>query len=165
MRRSQTSVLFVSQSNACRSLLAEACLSHLGAGKFKVFSCGVPTRLAENPASWALLALQTAGIPSTGLTCKGWTEFTRSGAPRMDFVIALDADTVSDHPSWNGQPATALWDYPEIAATHGKTKNPGIAAVQTLLSLRRRIELLVSLHARAQRGPDFLHDLRDLAYL
>jgi hypothetical protein len=82
----------------------------------------------------------------------------------MDFVIALDADTVSDHPSWNGQPATALWNYQEISANN-KTSNLGVAAVQTLISLRRRIELLVSLHARAQRGSDFLHDLRDLAYI
>jgi hypothetical protein len=83
----------------------------------------------------------------------------------MDFVIALDADTVSDHPSWTGQPATALWNYPKITSANGKTKNLGIAAVQTLVSLRRRIELLVSLHSRAQRGSDFLYDLRDLAYL
>jgi protein-tyrosine-phosphatase len=165
MHRSQINVLFVSQRNACRSLLAEACLRQLGTGKFKVFSCGVPTRLAESPASWALLALQTAGIPQLGLACKGWTEFTRSGAPSMDFVIALDADTVRDHPSWNGQPDTALWNYPEITLANNKTKNSGIAAVQTLVSLRRRIELLVSLHSRAQRGSDFLHDLRDLAYL
>jgi arsenate reductase len=144
--------------------LAEACLRHLGAGQFRVFSCGVPTRLAESPASWALLTLQTAGIPTLGLTCKGWTEFTRNGAPRMDFVIALDANTVDDHPSWNGQPATALWNYPEISANNN-ANNLGIAAVQTLVSLRRRIELLISLRSRAQRDSDFLHDLRDLAYL
>lgn len=84
----------------------------------------------------------------------------------MDIVIGLDAETVNDHPSWNGQPATALWNYPEISANYkDKAKNPGIAAVQTLVSLRRRIELLVSLHARAQRGSDLLHDLRDLAYI
>jgi hypothetical protein len=82
----------------------------------------------------------------------------------MDFVIALDANTVDDHPIWKGQPATALWNYPEISANNN-TNNPGIAAVQTLVSLRRRIELLISLRSRAQRDSDLLHDLRDLAYL
>jgi hypothetical protein len=78
-------------------------------------------------------------------------------------LIALDAQSVNDHPGWNGQPATALWNYPEISAN--KTNILGIAAVQKLVSLRQRIELLISLRSRAQIGSDFLHDLRDLASL
>lgn len=112
-----------------------------------------------------MLALQTAGIPTDRLVCKPWTEFTRNGAPKMDFVIALDAGTAPDHPIWNGQPETALWDYPSLEPKKSKHGDTGIAAVQTLHSLRRRIELLVSLHSRVQRRSDLRHDLRDLAYL
>jgi arsenate reductase len=83
----------------------------------------------------------------------------------MDFVIALDAETVAEHPCWDGQPETALWDYPLIAASKGKETNLGVASIQTLVSLRRRIELLVSLHSRAQTRSDLRHDLRDLAHL
>lgn len=165
MHRSKNNVLFVSRNNASRSLLAEACLRHLGKDKFRVFSCGAPSEVAETPDSWALLALQTAGIPTTGLRCKRWTEFTRSGAPMMDFVIALDVETAGNHPMWKGQPETALWDYPLITAAKGNGPNLGIASIQTLVSLRRRIELLVSLHSRVQNRSDLRHDLRDMAHL
>lgn len=165
MHRSVTKVLFVSTSNACRSLLAEACLRHLGQGKFKVYSCGVPQRIAQAPDSSALLALQTASIPSTGLACKSWTEFTRNGAPRMDFVIALDASTLDNHPSWPGQPVTALWDYPELVSTASRRMNVTVEAVHMLMSLRRRIELLVSLHSKGKKRTDLAHDLQDMAHL
>lgn len=165
MHRSVTKVLFVSTSNACRSLMAEACLRHLGHGKFKVYSCGVPQRIAEAPDSSALLALQTASIPSTGLACKSWMVYTRNGAPGMDFVIALDAGTLDAHPSWPGQPVTALWDYPELDSTAGRRVNVAVEAVQMLMSLRRRIELLVSLHSRGQNRTDLVHDIQDMSHL
>jgi arsenate reductase len=166
MQCSVSQVLFISRENACRSLLAEACLRHLGGKKFKVYSCGVPFSLSDHPNSWAVLALQTAGIPTQGLRCKSWAEFTKSGAPKMDFVITLDAETARDHPSWPGQPETALWEYPMIA--EGKkyvTAAPAIAAMNTLHSLRRRIELLVSLHSRVSSKSELRHDLRDLAHM
>jgi len=165
MHRLITKVLFVSTSNACRSLLAEACLRHLGQGKFKVFSCGVPARIADAPHSAALLALQTAAVPAAGLACKSWTEFTRNGATCMDFVIALDASTLPTHPSWPGQPVTALWDYPEIASSPNLRLNAQVEVVQMLMSLQRRIELLVSLHSRSKRNTDLVPDLQDMSYL
>ncbi|RFO95770.1 protein tyrosine phosphatase [Rhodoferax lacus] len=165
MHRSLTNVLFVSETNACRSLLAEACLRNIGKNRFKVFSCGVPGKVAEAPSSWTLLALQTTGIPSKDLRCKPWTEFTRNGAPRMDFVISLDASTAGDHPMWPGQPETALWDYPALVQKKGKGAELGLATVQTLVSLRRRLELLVSLHSKGHTRSELRHDLRDLSYV
>ena len=165
MRSSVTKVLFVSKKNACRSLLAEACLSHLGTGRFKVFSCGVPSEVADAPASWTLVTLQTAGIPATGLRCKSWAEFTRSGSVKMDFVITLDSEVAAEQPSWIGQPVTAVWEYPALKARGEKNSILGLDTLQTLLSLRRRIELLVSLHARGNKPTDLQHDLRDMSHL
>lgn len=165
MFRSTTNVLFVSDNNACRSLLAEACLIHLGKGRFKVFSCGVPAHVANAPHKWTLLALQTAGIPAINLESKDWTEFTRNGAPNMDFVIALDADTAHLHPSWPGQPETALWGYKALTMNNANGSDVAIATVQTLLSLQRRIELLVSLHSKVRTRSALRDDLRDLAHL
>lgn len=163
-----SNVLFVSKSNACRSLLAQACLRHIGGERFNAYSCGVPQQTSKAPDGWALLALQTAGISGEGLSCKAWTEFIRSGAPKMDFVIALDAATVGEHPMWPGQPITALWDYPAVNQMHAKSGRgvaTGVVAVQTLVSLRRRVELLVCLQSRALKRGDLEHDLRDLAHL
>jgi arsenate reductase len=164
MHRKETAVLFVSQENAGRSLLAEACLRHLGKSRFRVFSCGVPAQCDSKPTEWTLLALKTAGMSTDGLRCKGWTEFTRSGAPRMDFVIALDAQTVHLHPRWPGQPETALWAMEPLIARKNSS-SLGVATLNTLHSLRRRIELLVSLHSRAVAPSDLRHDLRDLAHM
>ena len=112
----QAAVMFVSRENAGRSLLAEACLRHLGKSKLRVFSCGVPAASIGKPGEWALLALKSAGISADGLHCKGWTEFIRSGAPVMDFVIALDEETAHLHPMWPDQPETALWAYPPLVS-------------------------------------------------
>jgi protein-tyrosine-phosphatase len=165
MHRATTNVLFVSEESGCRSLLAEACLNHLGKGKLRAFSCGVPGQVVDKPFSWTLLALQTASIPTTNLRCKAWTEFTRNGAPKMDFVVALDHDSLMAHPGWPGQPVTALWDYEHIRGGSKRRTDPGISALQTLMSLRRRIELLVSLHAKAKTRGDLQHDLRDLSHV
>jgi hypothetical protein len=83
----------------------------------------------------------------------------------MDFVIALDSQTFQDHPNWLGQPETALRSYTEISAAKGKNADSGIEAIQTLVSLRRRIELLIALRSRVQTNSQLREDLRDLAYV
>ena len=157
--------MFVSQDNAGRSLLAEACLRHVGKSKFRVFSCGVPALSHGEPADWTLLALKTAGMSTDGLRCKGWTEFTRSGAPSLDFVIALDDATAHLHPMWPDQPETALWAFPPLVQRKNGSTDVGVATLHTLHSLRRRIELLVSLHSRGVTRSELRLDLRDMAHL
>ena len=158
-------VLFVGKENAARSLIAEACLRHLGKGRFQVFSCGVPSKTLEKPNDWALFALQQAGIPAQGLHCKDWRAFARRGAAPMDFVIALDDSVAIDHPAWPGQPELALWSYPPLVRKKQNSTALGLAALQTMHSLRVRIELLVSLQSRAGSAQDLRHDLRDMAHL
>ncbi len=121
--------------------------------------------VADRPHRWTLFALQTAAISARDLRCKDWTEFTRVDAPTMDFVIALDAATVLDHPSWPGQPEVALWDYPDIATHHKIVTNPGEVTMQTLHSLRRRIELFAILCTKGKSHADLRHDLQDLAFV
>ena len=148
MQTTETAVLFVSRENAARSLLAQACLRHFGQSRFKVYSCGVPGLSDGQPSDWALLTLKTAGMSIAGLHCKGWNEFTRNGARRLDFVIALDQETAYQHPRWPGQPETAVWAYAPLDARKDKSMDLGLATLNTLHSLRRRIELLVALQSR-----------------
>jgi arsenate reductase len=165
MHRSVTKVLFVSKENAARSLLAEACLRHLGKANFRAYSCGIPALSNGQPKSWTLLTLQTAGMSIDGLRCKGWTEFVRSGAPKMDFVISLDEDAENQHPLWLGQPETAVWAYPPLEQPKRSGMDVALATLQTLHSLRRRIELLICLHSKAAKRSDLRHDIRDMAHL
>jgi arsenate reductase len=83
----------------------------------------------------------------------------------MDFVIALDSATAGDHPSWPGQPETALWDVPAIAANQKVMADAGIVTMQTLHALRRRIELFSILCAKGKTRSDLREDLRDLAHM
>ena len=145
--------------------MAEACLSHLGKGRFRAFSCGRPMSISNEPSPWALMALRTAGISPEGLRCKPWTEFTRSGAPKMDFVISLDEETWDVQPLWIGQPETALWAYPPLKAKRKEPALLGIKTLHTLHSLRQRVELLVNLHSKLTKRADLRHDLRDLGFL
>jgi hypothetical protein len=82
----------------------------------------------------------------------------------MDFVIGLDGPTYADHPSWPGQPEVALWEYAPLETGSGSGMDVGIATVQTLHSLRRRIELLVSLHSRVSKRSELTDDLRNMAF-
>lgn len=145
--------------------MAEACLNHLGKGRLKAFSCGEPGKIFQQPPSWTLLALKTASIPAHGLRCKTWTEFANSRAPKMDFVISLDAHSYGNHPPWPGQPVTALWDYPNVLSAINRNQDIELSALKTLVSLRLRVELMVNLHSRATKRNDLLNDLRDMGHL
>ena len=164
MQDKVTNVLFVSKKNAARSLLAEACLRHIGGQKFRVYSCGDPKSVANVPSHWSILVLTTAGIDTSGLHCKDWSVFARPSAPQMDLVIGVDERSYMKHPSWPGQPITALWAYDRIELDSKKSTNLGVATAHTLHSLRRRLELLVALHSKLHRSAELHHDLRDLAH-
>lgn len=165
MHGESTCVLFVSRDNAGRSLLAEACLRHLGGIKFKAYSCGMPLLCDGEPKDCTVTALHTIGIPTERLECKDWTKFTRSGSRRMDFVIALDAETVQSHPIWPGQPHTAVWAFPPLVPNKNTSTEVDLATMHTLHSLRRRIELLVSLCNKARNRTDMRNDVRELAHI
>lgn len=158
-------VIFVSQRNSLRSVLARACLEHVSKGRFRGYSCGNPQTLAAGPDALALQAIRTAGIALRDDKQYDWNEFARLGAPKADFVITMD-DTVQNlTPKWSGQPDTALWAYPDLVAQNLGEEDAHRAANAMLMSLRRRLEILSSL---PMRGPDragLRSDVRDLAYL
>ena len=84
----------------------------------------------------------------------------------MRFVITLSDDSASRQaPLWPGQPDTALWTFPDLL----DRARPGPASPQEVMAmlhtLRRRIELLVSLPMRGAAAGDLRSDLRDLAYV
>ena len=160
-----SNVLFVSVENALRSQLAEACLRHLGKGRFNAFSCGMPGRLAHSVSPIALEVLDRAGMPLAHLKPKSWDLFRTSGPPRMDFVISLDGGSVDEHPAWPSQPELALWSYPPLLWTLTPVPNRERQAEHVLLSLQRRIEFLVSLHAKVKHRSELRSDLRDLAHM
>ena len=148
-----------------RSLLAEACLNHLGGGRFDAYSCGSAVAPDQSPHPLVASALKEAGISPDDLACKGWNHYARGDARRMRFVITLSDDPISrSAPIWPGQPDTALWSYPDLLDPTRQNPVSAQEVLQTLYSLRRRVELLVSLPMRNVDAVDLRNDLRDLAY-
>ncbi len=139
-------VLFLCTHNSARSILAEALLNHLGHGKFKGFSAGSSPRDNQKPNPLGLQVLDHAGVPTTGLHSKSWDEFALPDAPKMDLIITVCDNAAGEVcPYWPGQPATAHWSYADPSAGDASDAEKLIAFRQTMLAIKRRIELFISL--------------------
>lgn len=158
-------VIFVSRRNSLRSILAEACLAHLDPQRFSASSCGQPGQVAREFHPAAIAALHGASMPVPTHAPRGWDELARSNGMVAEFVITLDAATESRQPSWPGQPDGALWAYPDVAGGNDDPGKVAHDALQLLFSLRRRLELLVSLPLHGGDRAAVRSDVRDLGYM
>jgi len=157
-------VLFLCTHNSARSILAEAILNHIGRGRFMAYSAGSSPRDNQQPNPLGLRVLQNAGISVAGLCSKSWDEFGRMDAPKMDLVITVCDNAAGEVcPYWPGQPATAHWGYPDPSAGNGTEEQKLEAFRHTLLALKRRMELLVSLPPAKLEKAMLQTTARDLA--
>ena len=139
-------VLFLCTGNSARSVMAEALLNHptIGHGRFKAYSAGSHPKGQVHPL--ALETLAANHLPTQGFRSKSWDEFAGPGAPVMDFVFTVCDDAAAEMcPVWPGQPMTAHWGLPDPAAATGTDEEKRRAFRDALITLRRRIELFVSL--------------------
>jgi len=145
--RSETmprNVLFLCTGNSARSILAEAILNQKGRPNFVAYSAG------SNPTgrinAYAIKQLEIAKLPVSDLRSKGWDEFAKPGAPKMDFVFTVCDNAANEIcPVWPGQPITAHWGIPDPAAVAGSTEQIERAFRDAFVTLGRRIGLLLSL--------------------
>ena len=137
-------VLFVCTGNSARSILAEALLNSRGRGQFVGHSAGSHPTGTVNP--FALQTLQTLRIPTDGFRSKNWDEFAQPGAPALDFVFTVCDNAAGEVcPVWPGQPMTAHWGVPDPAAFEGNDAEKASVFMSTAVTLKRRIELMLSL--------------------
>ncbi|HBH37350.1 MAG TPA: protein-tyrosine-phosphatase [Curvibacter sp.] len=139
-------VLFLCTHNSARSILAEATLNHIGAGRFKAWSAGSSPRANQQPNPLGLQLLRAAGMSTEGLRSKSWDEFAGADAPQMDLVITVCDNAAGEVcPLWPGHPATAHWGYADPSETQGSEEQKLEAFRRTLQAIKRRLDLLVSL--------------------
>lgn len=139
-------VLFLCTHNSARSILAEALLNHMGQGRFKAYSAGSSPRANQQPNPLGLRALTEAGISTEGLTSKSWDVFAAPGAAQMDLIITVCDNAAGEVcPIWPGHPATAHWGYPDPSEGNATDDVKLAAFHKTLLMMKRRLELLISL--------------------
>lgn len=145
MSESRYNVLFVCTGNSARSILAEALMNELGRAKgFHAFSAGSQPRGEVN--AWALHTLADHRLPTQGYRSKSWEEFARPDAPTLHFVFTVCDQAAGEVcPVWPGQPMTAHWGMPDPAAVQGSEAEIQKAFLDAFVTLRRRIQLLLSL--------------------
>ena len=141
-------VLFLCTGNTARSILAESILRKVGAGRFAAYSAGSHPKGVVNP--FALKVLERLEFPIDGLRSKNWQEFSRPGAPTMDFVFTLCDDAAREAcPVWPGQPMTAHWGIEDPAAVEGTDIRKEAAFVAAARYVKNRISAFVALPIRS----------------
>jgi arsenate reductase (thioredoxin) len=140
--------LFLCTGNSARSILAEAILNKLGAGKFRAHSAGSQPKGRINPHTLTLL--QSLGYDTSALRSKSWNEFARPGAPALDFVFTVCDNAAGEAcPVWPGQPMTAHWGVPDPAEAAGTPAEVALAFKDAYRMLHQRIAIFVALPVRS----------------
>ncbi len=110
---------------------------------FNAFSAGSHPKGTVNPL--ALEVLKKSRISVEGLRSKDWSEFSKPGAPALDFVFTVcDKAAGEVCPVWPGQPLTAHWGV-KSPSDNGNDDELMHEYAEIAQILRRRIELLVAL--------------------
>ena len=116
-----TNVLILCTHNSARSVLSEGMLNHWARklGKdVRAYSAGSAPSGRLNP--FALEALASAGVDTTGYRSKSWDEFIADGAPRMSVVITVcDGAAAEPCPFWPGAPVKVHWGYADPSDAPG----------------------------------------------
>jgi arsenate reductase len=141
-------VLFLCTANSARSIMAEAILNKIGAGKFRAFSAGSHPKGQINPL--ALQLLQSLGYDTSGFRSKSWSEFADPGAPLLDFVFTVCDNAAGEAcPVWPGQPMTAHWGVPDPAEAQGSPAQVALAFKDAYRMLNQRIGIFAALPLRS----------------
>jgi arsenate reductase len=137
-------VLFLCTANSARSIMAEAILNGKHNPNFTAYSAGsFPSGKVRLEA---LRQLELAGLPAENVRSKSWKEFSKPGAPYMNFVFTVCDNAAKEVcPIWPGQPMTAHWGVADPAAVNGTPEAIERAFRDAFVTLDRRINLLLSL--------------------
>jgi len=141
-------VLFLCTGNSARSIMAEAILNKVGAGKFRAYSAGSQPKGSVNPHTIQLL--QSLGYDTSGFRSKSWNEFAKPGAPPLDFAFTVCDNAAGEIcPVWPGQPMTAHWGVPDPAEAQGSPAKIALAFKDAYRMLHRRIGVFTALPIRS----------------
>ena len=154
-------VLFLCTGNSARSIIAEAILERIGAGKFRAFSAGSQPKGSVHPQTLALL--QSLGYDTARLRSKSWNEVSQLGAPALDFVFTVCDNAANEAcPVWPGQPMTAHWGVPDPAEAKGNAAEIALAFKDAYRMLNQRIQGFAALPIRSLDTLSLQHRLEEI---
>ena len=154
-------VLFLCTGNSARSIMAEAILNKVGAGKFHAYSAGSHPEGRVHPE--ALRLLQGLAYDTSGFRSKAWGEFANPGAPLLDFVFTVCDNAAGEAcPVWPGQPMTAHWGIPDPAEAKGTPAEVALAFKDAYRMLHQRIGVFTALPLRSLDRLSLQSKLREI---
>src|SRR6516164_768458 len=154
-------VLFLCTGNSARSVIAEAILNKIGAGKFRAYSAGSQPKGRVHPETLKLL--QGLGYDMSSCRSKSWSEFANPGAPVLDFVFTVCDNAAGETcPVWPGQPMTAHWGIPDPAEAKGNPAEVALAFKDAYRMLHQRIGVFTALPLRSLDKLSLQSKLREI---
>lgn len=160
MRTRPINVLFLCTGNSARSVMAEAMLNVLGAGRFRAYSAGSFPSGKVQPIA-AELAREFGYTEP--LRSKYWDEFAQADSPAIDIVITVCDNAAGETcPIWPGQPVSAHWGVPDPVSTSGGDDQRRQDFESAWAMLRWRIESLLALPLEALDRSATRQALRDI---
>jgi arsenate reductase len=157
-------VLFLCTGNSARSILAEAIMNRLGAGRFRAFSAGSHPKGAVHPL--ALDLLRSRNFSTGEFRSKSWSEFAAGSAPEMQLIVTVCDQAAGEAcPIWPGHPVVAHWGLPDPAAAVGTLAERRAAFANVFEALEHRIDRLVSLPVEALNAATLKRSAQEIAVL
>ena len=155
-------VLFLTTGNSARSIIAEAILNRIGAGKFHGYSAGSQPKGQVHPET--LNRLASLGYNTTGLRSKSLAEFVKE--PQFDFVLTVCDDVASEAPPiWPGRPTTAHWGIADPAEAKGTPAQVSLAFKEAYRLLNQRISIFAALPLRSLDQLSLQNKLQEIGEL
>jgi len=152
-------VLFLCTGNSARSIIAEAILNKIGAGKFCAFSAGSQPKGQVHFETLRLL--RSLGYDTSKFRSKSWVEFLKE--PKFDFVFTVcDNAAVETCPVWPGQPMTAHWGIADPAEARGTPAEVSLAFTEAYRLLDQRISVFAALPLRSLDQLSLYHKLHEI---
>ncbi len=129
-------VLVLCTGNSCRSVMAEALINQLGAGRLRAFSAGSRPTGRVHPKS--LETLRRHGILPGEPRSKSWDEFA---GELFDYVITVCDAAAAEHcPSFAGGFQKLHWSTPDPATVTGSEAQVDAAFDEAFEMLKARVE-------------------------
>lgn len=155
MNNKTLNVLVLCTGNSCRSILGEALINHLGAGRFRAFSAGSHPvgKVNEN----ALATLARHGLSTEGYSSKSWNDLENE---HIDILITVcDSAAGQTCPVYLGSAAQGHWGLPDPAHVTGSPEEIEAAFEATYAALEKRIHQLLELPVETMSRPELVKAL------
>ncbi|WP_439101501.1 arsenate reductase ArsC [Congregibacter sp.] len=129
-------VLVLCTGNSCRSVMAEALINHLGAGRYEAVSAGSFPAGYVHPKSLETLARHA--VPVANPRSKSWDEFLDH---RFDLLLTVcDQAAKETCPAFPGRFERKHWSIPDPAKAEGADDEVRQAFDDAFNLLKNRIE-------------------------